>query len=250
MVDKQKQSHGASEISYYQAVATAPLRIQLLAREPLSEHVHRLRFASLSPFRWAAGQHLVVLRAGDEELFLPYSIASAYDPKRAGEFEIAAAFHAGAGAMDALAIGAELEAEGPAGTFVWQTNPSPAALLVGVGTGIAPLRALIQEELGRSSETRLLLLAGHRAPEDVLFQDYFTRLAAAAPRFRFVPTLTGAAAHWLGGRGRVQVQLAEAVHSLGPLDAYVCGRLDMVTEVVNALQVLGVPAARVRSEGY
>jgi len=221
-----------------------------LAREPLSERVHRLRFASLPPFRWAAGQHLIVVRAGDQALFLPYSIASAYDPKHAGELEIAAAFRAGADAMDELAIGAELEAEGPAGAFVWQTNPSPAALLVGVGTGVAPLRALIQEELGRSSGTRLLLLAGHRAPEDVLFQDDFTRLAAAAPRFQFVPTLTGAASAWLGGRGRVQVQLARAVHSLGPLDAYVCGRLEMVNEVVSALQALGVPAARIRSEGY
>jgi NAD(P)H-flavin reductase len=240
-------------------VSACRFRIELVAREPLSARVHRLRFVSRVPFSWLAGQYLVVVRGpqvgpvtrlNGEDLFLPYSFASAYDPTHPGQFEIAAAFRAGAKVIDDLEIGDELEVEGPAGSFVWQATPTPAALLVGVGTGIAPLRALILEELARQASTRLLLLAGHRAPEDVLFHDDFTSLAKTEPRFQFVPTLTGGAAHWLGRRGRVQTQLAEAVRSLGQLDAYVCGRVDMVDEVVGALQLLGVPAARIRSEGY
>lgn len=238
------------EIFYDQRVPPASFAIELIARQPLSTRVHRLRFRALAPFRWAAGQYLLIVRSAGQELSLPYSIASAYDPEHAGEFEIAAAFRAGADVIDALEIGSVLDAEGPAGTFVWQASPSPAALLVGVGTGIAPLRALIQEELARATRTRLILLAGHRAPEDVLFHDDFVKLSAAHPRFQFTPTLTGAESHWLGRRGRVQTQLAEAVQSLGALDAYVCGRLDMVNEVVGALSALGVPSARIRSEGY
>jgi NAD(P)H-flavin reductase len=231
-------------------VSAVAFKIELVLRESLSARVHRLRFATRAPFRWAAGQYFVVVRAGGQDLFLPYSFASAYDPARPGQFEIAAAFHAGADVIDALEIGAEVEVEGPAGEFTWQPNPSPAALLVGVGSGIAPLRALIQEELARPTQTRLLLVAGHRAPEDVLFQTDFDRLAEAEARFRFVPTLTGDAAHWLGRRGRVQTLLSDAVRALAPLDAYVCGRLDMVHEVVSALRALGVPEARIRSEGY
>jgi NAD(P)H-flavin reductase len=229
---------------------SASYRIELVRREALSARVHLLRFVARPEFRWLAGQYLVVARANGVDLFLPFSIASAYDPSRPGQFEIAAGFGAGADVVDELRVGAELEVEGPAGSFVWHGAPSPAALLVGVGTGIAPLRALIQEELARPSSTRLLLLAGHRAPEDVLFHDEFSRLAESEPRFQFVPTITGGAAHWIGRRGRVQTQLAEAVRSLGPLDAYVCGRIDMVREVVSALDVLNVPAARIRSEGY
>jgi NAD(P)H-flavin reductase len=233
------------------ATVSAPaFAIELLAREALSARVHLLRFRARVPFRWQAGQYLAVVRGGGRTLFLPYSIASAFDPKHAGEFEIVAAFQAGAEVVDELPLGAELEVEGPAGELTWQENSSPAALLVGVGTGIAPLRALIQEELRRPTQTRLLLLAGHRAPEDVLFQDYFAELSAAQPRFQFLPTLTADAAHWLGRRGRVQAQLADAVRSLGPLDAYVCGRLEMVSEVVSALAALGVPEPRIRSEGY
>jgi len=224
--------------------------LELVAREPLSARVHRLRFRAPAAFQWAAGQYLTLVRVGGKEVSLPYSIASAVDPACPGELELAAAFGAGADAVDALAPGDRVGARGPAGDFVWQPEPRQSALLVGVGTGIAPLRALVQAELRRASSTRVLLLAGHRAPEDVLFAPDFAELARVHPRFTFVPTLTRAHEHWLGQRGRVQTRLAEAVESLGELDAYVCGRLDMVNEVTRALELLGVPRARVRSEGH
>ena len=225
-------------------------KIQLLARSPLSGRAHRLRFAACAPFQWAAGQHLVVVRGQGQDLFLPYSIASAYDAQKPGEFELAVLYNAGAQVMDELLVGEQLEVEGPAGELTWQVEPSPAALLVGVGTGIAPLRALIEAELARATAVRLLLIAGHRAPEDVLFQTDFADLAAQHTRFRFLPTLSGASEAWQGERGRVQAQLRGAVHALGALDAYVCGRADMVREVSAQLLREGVPAARVRAEGY
>ena len=224
--------------------------VELLARTPLSGRVHRLRFASQSPFRWAAGQHLVVVGVSGQALFLPYSLASAHDPQKPDEFELAVAYRAGADALDALEVGARLEVEGPFGTFVWQAEPRPAALLVGVGTGIAPLRALIEEELARAASTRLLLLAGHRAAEDILFAEDFAQLAAEHKRFEFMPTLTLAGPNWPGKRGRVHAQLIAAVSALGEIDAYVCGRLDMVTSVVSALAERGVAAPRIRSEGF
>ncbi len=224
--------------------------LELTSREALSARVHRLRFRALGAFHWAAGQYLIVVRARDAELSLPYSIASAVDPAHPGELELCASFGAGAPLIDALAPGDRIEVQGPAGEFTWQPEPREAALLVGVGTGVAPLRALLQAELRRASATRVVLLAGHRAPEDVLFARDFAELARSHARFTFVPTLTGAHEHWLGRRGRVQAQLADAVSSLGQLDAYVCGRLDMVHEVTSALELLGVPRSRVRSEGY
>lgn len=224
--------------------------IELIARAPLSRRVDRLRFASQSPFRWAAGQHLAVVRGQGQELFLPYSIASASDPQKPGQFELAVAIHAGADVLDRLTIGERLEAVGPSGEFTWQPEPGPAALLVGVGTGIAPLRALLEEELGRVSTRPLWLVAGHRAPEDVLFAPDFEQLAALHARFRFVPTLSNGGSDWRGHHGRVQARLIEAVSALGALDAYVCGRLDMVNEVTTTLLEHGVPLPRIRSEGF
>jgi NAD(P)H-flavin reductase len=226
------------------------LRVELLDRSVLSSRVHRLRFVARSPFRWAAGQHLVIVRSQGQAVFVPYSIASAFDPEMPGQFDLAVTVPSGTPAFDQILPGGELEIEGPFGEFVWQAAPSPAALFIGVGTGVAPLRALIQEELARASETKLLLLAGHRLPEDVLFADDLARLAAAHPRFRFVPTLTFGGAAWPGQHGRVQAQVLAAVQLLGPLDAYVCGRLDMVSEVAALLEAHGVARPRIKTEGF
>ncbi len=148
-----------------------------------------------------------MVKAKGQELFLPYSIASAYDQQRPGQFELATAVGAGADVIDQLSIGEELQIEGPSGAFVWQAAPSPAALLVGAGTEIAPLRALLEEELRRASQTQLMLIAGHREPEDVLFGEDFARLAQQHARFRFVPTLTGASAA-VGRRARARASSA------------------------------------------
>jgi len=40
------------------------------------------------------------------------------------------------------------------------------------------------------------------------------------------------------------------VNALAPLDAYVCGRLEMVSDVVRTLLAHGVQQSRIRSEGY
>lgn len=223
--------------------------VQLLARTPLSSRVERMRFRASVPFRWAAGQYVLVGQGKGQELFLPYSLASAYDPGSPSEFDLAVTLGAG-GVMDTLPLAAELVVEGPLGEFTWQAAPSPVALLVGVGTGIAPLRALIEEELGRDSRVRLLLLAGHRSSSDILFAEDFARFAAREPRFRFIPTLSAGGPEWAGLRGRVQAQVIEALSSEGPLDAYVCGRLDMVREVVDILTSHGIDPSRIRSEGF
>lgn len=223
---------------------------QLKARAPLTSRVHRLRFVADEPLRWAAGQYVVVVHGQGQELFLPYSLANAHDPAKPTEFELAVAIQAGAEVLDGLPINAELQLEGPAGEFTWQPSPSPSALFVGVGTGISPLRALIEEELARRSNRRLLLLAGHRAPEDVLFATDFASWAREQPRFRVMPTLTAGGKEWTGLHGRVQAQLRRAVAELAPLDAYVCGRLDMVSEVAAELEAHGVPRERIRSEGF
>lgn len=224
--------------------------VQLIARTPLSSRVERMRFRASVPFRWAAGQYLLVVSGQGQELFLPYSLASAYDASSPSQFDLAVTLHAGAAAMDTLPLAAELVVEGPLGEFTWQAPPNPAALLVGVGTGIAPLRALIEEELARDSDVRLSLLAGHRSSDDILFAEDFARFATLHPRFRFVPTLSAGGPGWAGLRGRVQAQLASVLSREGPLDAYVCGRLDMVRDVVSLLESHGVDPSRIRSEGF
>jgi NAD(P)H-flavin reductase len=232
--------------------AHARFLVELVARAALSPRVNLLRFRvrDHAPFNWAAGQYLELIGTDPRRTRLPYSIASARDGAHPDEFEVAPARDSSAVELEHLALGATLHAEGPSGHFVWQPSPSPVALLVGAGTGVAPLRALIQAELARPSSTELVLLAGHRGESEVLWKDEFEALARRIERFRFEPTLSAPAPSWPGRSGRVQEHLPELVHELGVLDLYVCGRIEMVDDVRRVLAELGVDVARVRYEGH
>jgi NAD(P)H-flavin reductase len=121
---------------------------RLVARTELSPSVesYRLRVEGPRPFTWAPGQYVELYAPSAPDLPLPYSIASAPDALAPGEFELAIGTGRGKELLSSLPLGTELLLSGPFGRMIWPPTGS-AALLVGTGTGVAPLRALLQETL-------------------------------------------------------------------------------------------------------
>lgn len=183
-----------------------------------------------------------------------YSIASAPHPDHPERFEVAITLVEKGQVspfLHALSMGAQLEVDGPFGFFTRQGLEPLPALLVGTGTGIAPLRAMIQAELQREQGPQLTLLFGCRTREDILYGEEFERLAQAHPRFTFEPTLSRAGDDWTGRRGYVQAQLPELVARAGRPHVYVCGLSDMVNDVRNELkQALGYDRKHIHTERY
>jgi NAD(P)H-flavin reductase len=230
----------------------APRRfsVELMARSELSPRVQTLRFRARSGISWAAGQYLELFLPRDSATGYSFSLASSMDPRAPGEFELAVARGGSAKDLDEMAIGTELEAEGPRGSFTWQPLGETSAVLIGVGTGVAPLRALIQEQIRHGGATRLILLCGYRDERDVLWDGELRSLVGEHARFSFEPTLSQPSGAWAGRRGRVQDHIADLIDPLGSdLCAYVCGRTAMVADVTRRLRERhGI--ARIKSEGY
>jgi len=185
----------------------------------------------------------------------PYSIASAPKPEQPEQFEIAVTrVEQGSVSLSlhALNSGDELQLDGPYGFFTREDHPDDDALLVGTGTGVGPLRAMIQAELAsRSSGPRLTLLFGCRTQDDLLYRAEFEALAREHDRFRFEPTLSRPDAAWRGRSGYVQAQLPELVESHGRPHVYVCGLSDMVNDVRATLkQALGYDRKHIHTERY
>lgn len=212
--------------------------VELIRSEPLSSVVRNLTFRALDaePFRWEPGQY-VELYSGDS-VAQPYSIASAPDPARPGVLELAVTElgqrlqEAG---LERLVPGARFEMAGPFGGLTRAGLEHRPALLVGTGTGIAPLRALLQEELRRSAGPPIALLHGARTEEDLLFEPELRAMAAGHPRFRYEPTLSRAAPGWRGRTGYVQAHLAPLLAELGDAVVFVCGAPAIVEEVTGLL---------------
>lgn len=226
--------------------------VSVLRRRALSERVVALRLRqNASPgseFSWLPGQYVELAAATAPQVSHYYSIASAPDPHARGEFDLVISLSAAEELLRELEPGRTLWVSPAQGAFVWESMQAPA-LLVGIGTGIAPMRAMLQAALGGATE-RVTVLFGARTELDLLFREEFDEYAASDARFRFEPVLSRPGAGWRGSVGRVQGQLPRVVSELQPARVYVCGTTTMVRDTVALLHELGVPAPNVRAESH
>lgn len=230
--------------------------LELADARMLSPSVRELVFRTTDdrPFDFLAGQW-VKLYLG-EGIERDYSIATAPDPERPDRFALAITrVEGGPGSerLHALPVGARIDARGPNGLFVREDEErAHPALYVGTGTGLAPLRAMLQEELRSPEGPPQVLLFGARTEDDVLWRDELDALAARSPRFRYEITLSRAdTAVWKGRCGWVQHHVPELLATVSSAHVYVCGLSRMVGEVRRVLkEELGVDRRRVHSERY
>ncbi len=223
--------------------------------EPLSPTVRVFHVTPCGegPFRHEAGQW-VSLEFPAPEAAQPhcraYSIASA--PREDGSFEICASRVPGGRATEilfGLSGGEMIPGTGPHGNFRLAPSGGPLVFIAN-GTGIAPLRAMIQELDRRGATVPIRLLFGARTEEDVLWRrELEERLGRKGDRL-FAPTLTRPSAGWKGRTGRVQDHIADVAAGLPGAAAHVCGTRAMVQEVKMALLALGYPAERILYEKY
>jgi ferredoxin-NADP reductase len=141
-------------------------RAELVQASDLSPSVRSLTFAMRDrlPVGHAAGQHVDLIVPTPRGLAFrrSYSIASAPDAAEPDRFEVAVTRVDGgptSTALHALEHGAVVDVEGPRGTFV-RTGDDRAhpALFVATGTGLAPIRAMLQEEVQVAEGPPLVLL--------------------------------------------------------------------------------------------
>ena len=232
-------------------------KVVVLRNELLSPSVIGLQLscADGEPFTFIPGQwvHLHVAPGGEAQK-RAYSIASAPDPRAPERFDLAVTLVEDgrvSGALHRLKPGDALEMDGPYGFFTREDHATEDALLVGTGTGVAPLRSMLQAALTAPTGPRLTLLFGVRTQADILYRAELEALAAQHARFSFLPTLSRADEAWTGRRGYVQTHLPELVASTGRPHVYVCGLSNMINAVRAVLkQELGYDRKHVHSERY
>jgi CDP-4-dehydro-6-deoxyglucose reductase len=225
-------------------------RARVVARQSLTPRVVELTLGFVDEaFEWAAGQYVFVRVPSVSSDLFAFSIANAHEPGNP-ELSLAVGDGPSSEVLSRAPLGFEVELEGPAGSLTWQD--APGALLVGAGTGVTPLYALLQEALLRDQKNvPVVLLAGARSEAEVLWSEDLLALASTSEFFDFRPALSQPSDAYTGRRGRVQAHLADAVLALpSGFAAYVCGSKAMVDECREALGRLGVVEPRLRHESY
>ena len=157
--------------------------------------------------------------------------------------------HKVADALIAAAVaGAGLDVSAPFGKgFPWEQARGRDVLLFAAGSGIAPIRALVQHLVAyRDQFQRVTLFYGQRHDDEFAYAR--EHLAWERHGVRVVLCPSGEDEAWPGVRGRVQEvarSLALGGAEPGNSVAYVCGMTAMVADVKATLAEAGVPPQRV-----
>jgi CDP-4-dehydro-6-deoxyglucose reductase len=145
--------------------------------------------------------------------------------------------------------GDEIECKGPYGTFTLR-QPVSDSVFIATGTGIAPFRAILHEQLAANPDKHFTLIFGVRYEGNLLYRNEFEALARAHPNFRFWPTLSRPDDSWQGRAGHVQTHLDEAIGERRDLTVYACGLKAMVDDVRAILKGKGFDRKQIVYEKY
>jgi ferredoxin-NADP reductase len=201
-----------------------------------------------------AGQHLDVRLTAEDgyRAERSYSIASPPGEPVAITVEVLEDGEVSPYLGQELREGDQLELRGPiGGYFVWDPPQGGPLLLVGGGSGIVPLMAMLRLRAREAEGIDARLLYSSRSLEDVIYRDELDRLAAMG--VDVVHTLTRAQPPgWNGYARRVDQQLLEEVAFPAEQSAlaFVCGPTSFVETVADGLVALGYPPERVKTERF
>jgi len=205
-----------------------------------------------------AGQHLDVRLTADDGYTATrsYSVASV-DPgerveitvERLDDGEVSPYL------VDVAQPGDVVEVRGPVGGwFVWRpTQPGPV-LLLGGGSGVVPLMAIVRAHRLAGSDVPVRLVQSVRVPEAVLYGDELAALAQdPAARLDLTYVYTRRAPEGATRpAGRLDAALLSSL--VFPADAgataYVCGPTGFVEAVADALVELGHDPSDIHAERF
>ncbi|MCX7177393.1 MAG: 2Fe-2S iron-sulfur cluster binding domain-containing protein [Proteobacteria bacterium] len=236
------------------ASVAATIAGRIAATRALTTDILELTIELQAPLSYTAGQYA--------QISLPeLGIARSYSFCRAAEAAPQTLVHffvrhqPGGAFTDWLwegRTGCEVQVQGPFGSFGLAPSSAPLLLIAG-GSGLAPIKAILEQALHEGNTRAAVLLFGARTRHDLYALEELQAIAASwAGQFRFVPVLSAEPANsgWSGAVGMVTDQLAARVDNLAAHEAYLCGPPAMVDAAASALRAGGVAEAAIRCDSF
>lgn len=218
---------------------------------PVSPVVHELVLAPTGrPVPYRSGQYVMldVRQPGAPER--AYSLADA--PQADGRVRLLVTrYPAGPTSgwvHDGMRVGDEVSLTGPFGSMTLGGANEGPVLLLGAGSGLAPLEALAQTLVSEQPHRPVVLCFSGRTAADALDRARLEELARRHWQLRYLCVLTrdrGAPLH-----GRVPAVLGDLVGRLAGWEVFVAGREGFVRDCRAAALALGAAPAMVRTEEF
>lgn len=216
-----------AEIPHIPGIEVRKLPVRIAAMEKMAPDVMRVQLQPPAGqvLQYAAGQYVDVLLPGNRRR--SYSLAT-----RPGEAMLELHIRHMAGGLFTEQLFGKLKArdvlriEGPFGTFGMHTASDAPAILLASGTGLAPIRALVQQLMATQNRRPVSLYWGGRILPDLYMHDECLQwVATLQGQLRYVPVLSESPAEdaWKGRTGFVHQAVMQDHPDLSGHEVYACG---------------------------
>ncbi|MDH7553185.1 MAG: iron-sulfur cluster-binding domain-containing protein [Spirochaetota bacterium] len=213
-----------------------------------------LRLASkqkyLPPFQ--AGQYIsVIVEINGIRTSRPYSISSS--PDEIAYYDITVRRVEGGlvsnHLLDSITIGDSLQISGPAGNFYH--NPiihGTKLVCIAGGSGVTPFKSMIQHAVNTGTEREIWLIYGSKNADELIFDDYFVKVASKYKFFHYIPVLEEGSGTY---KGYITAKIIkEVVGDSSDKTFFVCGPQALYEHLLKELKPLTLKPKQLRLEMY
>jgi ferredoxin-NADP reductase len=197
--------------------------------ELLNAEIMHVSLKSHKQIEYRAGQFINLYQG--ENLARSYSLASlpTEDPhihihvRRVPDGKVSNWVH------DTLRPGDTVDVQGPSGDcFYLPGSPEQGLLLIGTGSGLAPLYGIIRDALAQGHTGPIRLFHGSRSLNGLYLTDRLRELTRIHSNFEYTPCLSGENAPEGFALGRAHQIALDAVSNLTGWRVFLCGHPEMV----------------------
>ena len=151
-----------------------------------------------------------------------------------------------------LALGSEVEIDGPFGSFILHNDAAREAVILTGGIGITPFRSMTKHAVETRLSHKILLFHSNRHPDDAAFLRELQDLESKNSNFKFVPTMTKAAEFdWKGERGYIDAAMIKKyIDNLKNPVYYIAGPPAFVQAMWQMLKLTGVDSNNIKTEDF
>jgi CDP-4-dehydro-6-deoxyglucose reductase len=212
----------------------------------------RLKLPETERLQFLAGQYLeFLLKDGKRRAF---SIASAPHDDAFIELHIRHVPDGQFGdfVFDGLKEKALMRIEGPLGSYFLREDSQRPIILIGGGTGFAPLKGMLEHAFYIGMDRPIHLFCGVRAKRDLYMDDMVQSWLSQHKNLKYTPVLSDALVEddWQGETGFIHESVVSHYPDLSGYDVYLSGPPPMVKAGMDAFYEKGLPETQIYSDSF
>ncbi|NOY61670.1 MAG: 2Fe-2S iron-sulfur cluster binding domain-containing protein [Gammaproteobacteria bacterium] len=222
----------------------------VLAKEPLSADIMRVTLRCPATFNYRAGQFITLFR--DESNGRSYSIANVPELGEPLELHVqrVPGGQISGWIWDELNSADQVVIAGPHGdSFYLPDESQQGLLLIGTGSGLAPLWGIVRDALNQGHAGPIHLFHSSYNEQGLYLFDELKNLAKQHDNFTYTPSVSGAEVVGFA-HGRADAVALAALPQLSGWRIHLCGNPDMVKDAKRATFIAGVSMSDIYSDPF